>query len=447
MNIQVKLIFLAVLFLVTNLVWSQEKDQKPQPNIIILLADDMGYGDLSSYGHPIHNTPNIDSLAGQGIRFTSFVTGVWCVPSRAQLMTGQYMPRIEFNGHTGADGEGGLPERVVTLAEALNESGYITGMAGKWHLGYKKDKFLPTNQGFDSWYGMPYSNDYKKPWVQTEEPLAIYRDLQIVEHPVDQQSLTTGYTTEAVEFINKRGKEKRDQPFFFYLAYNMPHLPLNVAEQFEGISQGGLYGDVMHAIDWSVGQVLEALEKNNLEENTIVFFASDNGPWLNPPDRMLQDGIKPWHAGSPGLLRGAKATTYEGGARVPAIIRWPNYIKPHQETDALVAMPDIYRTFIEVSGADLPDYPLDGYNLFPFLNGQRDESPRKEYAYFRNNVLEAMRKGEWKLRLVEEDPQLFNLQIDPAERYNRADEKPNIVNQIQEDMLNLANEVDAEIPE
>lgn len=425
--------------------WGQSKTVQSPPNMIILFADDMGYGDLSSYGNPTIKTPNIDSLANQGMRFTSFVTGSWCVPSRTQILTGRYMPRVQFGGGTGADGEGGLPTSELTLAEALHEAGYATAMVGKWHLGYKKDEFLPTNQGFDSWYGMPYSNDYQKPWVQTEEPLALYRGTEIVEHPVHQNTLTTRYTKEAVKYIKTSSKNKA-KPFFLYLAYNMAHVPISTTEQFRGKSAAGLYGDVIETIDWSVGQVLEALEQEGLADNTIVFFASDNGPWLNMPDRMRQAGIKPWHAGSPGPLRGSKATSYEGGARVPAMIRWPDRIKPGQDSDELVASPDIYRTFLEIAEAELPNHTLDGYNLLPFLTGKTSESPRQEYAYFLHGTLEAMRDGDWKLRLAGKEPQLFNLQIDPAERYNRAKEKPDIVGRIWEKMTELAEEVGTKMP-
>lgn len=417
--------------------------QEGPPNIIILFTDDMGYGDLSSYGHPTIETPNIDRLGEQGIRFTSYEAAIWCVPSRAQLMTGRYMPRIEFGGHTGADGEGGLPPSELTLAEGLSQAGYTTGMAGKWHLGYMQEEFLPPNQGFDSWFGLPYSNDYRKPWVQTEEPLGLYRGTEMVEHPINQDSLTVRYTEEAVNFI--RGNDGDDNPFFFYLAYNMPHLPIHTTSEFQGKSDAGLYGDVIETIDWSVGQVLAALEKQGIADNTIVFFASDNGPWLNLPDRMLQAENKPWHVGSPGPLRGAKATSYEGGTRVPAMIRWPEQIEAGQVSDALVANPDIYRTLLEVGGGDMPAHPVDGYNILPFLTGQSDESPRQEYAYFFRGKLEAMRVGKWKLRVTEEEPELFDLQSDPGERFNRASDKPEMVKEIRQRMEVFAEEVGAEV--
>lgn len=446
-NMEYCIILTVLLFFITSC--SQNPDPSPsaqteKPNIIILLTDDMGYGDLSVQGHPTIQTPNIDQLASEGIRFTSFQTAVWCVPSRTQLMTGRYMPRVDFGGGTGSDGVGGLPDSEVTLAEGLKEAGYSTGMVGKWHLGYMEDRFLPPNQGFDSWFGLPYSNDYIKPWVQTEEPLGFYRGTEMVEHPINQDSLTVRYTGEAVNFIDEHAKA--DEPFLFYLAYAMPHLPVRTTDEFRGSSGAGLYGDVIETIDWSVQQILEKLDEQGISENTIVFFASDNGPWLNLPDRMLQAGNEPWHAGSSGHLRGSKATTYEGGSRVPAMIRWPAQIESNQVTDQLVGMPDIYRTMMEIGGAELPEHSIDGYDLTSFLKGDTETSPRNEYAYFRYGVLEAMRVGAWKLRLWEEEPELFNMKDDPGERFNRAEDHPDIVEEIREQMIRLAEETGTELP-
>lgn len=432
------LLFFLSLGLFENAI-AQEK-----PNIVVLLMDDVGYGDLSSYGHPIIKTPNMDRLGEEGIRFTSFVTAMWCTPTRTQLMTGRYMPRIDFGGGTGSDGTGGLPDSEVTIAQSLNEAGYTTGMAGKWHLGYMQDKFLPPNKGFDSWFGIPYSNDYRKPWVQTDEPLGLFRGTEMVEFPINQNTLTKRYTEEAVNFINENSNSKK--PFFFYLAYNMAHLPIFTTDEFQGTSDAGLYGDVMNALDWSVGEILAALQENGVDENTIVFLTSDNGPWLNLPDRMLAEGVRPWHQGTTGLLRGAKHTSYEGGNRVPAMIRWPGKITPEQVTHELVGMPDIYRTFMELGGAELPDNTLDGYDLTPFLMGEVKESPRNEYAYFRGD-LEAMRIGDWKLRLASGEPELFNLNLDPSELYNRVNEDHEIAVQIYQKMLELADEVGVNVSE
>lgn len=422
----------------------------PPPNVVILFADDLGYGDLSSYGHPVISTPHLDRLADQGTRFRSFYTGPWCVPSRTQLLTGRYKSRMDFRGGTGADGEGRLPPSEVTLAEALSEAGYSTHMLGKWHLGYKEEAYLPVSRGFDTWYGMPYSNDYRKPWVQTEEPLAMYQGTasegaQIVDSSITQSALTTGYTQRAVQRIEE--ESQTDEPFFLYLAYNMPHLPVHTAERFRGQSGAGIYADVVETVDWSVGQVLQTLEEQGLADNTIVFFASDNGPWLNLPDRMLEERNKPWHQGTKGPLRGAKATSYDGGARVPAIIRWPGQIEAGVETSELAASQDIYVSLIEAAGGTLPEHDLDGYDLMPWLTGAEAHSPRTSYAYVLRDRVEALREGAWKLRLAGEEPQLFNLQSDPAARWNRAEENPERVEALRRKMQEIAERVGAEMPD
>lgn len=415
--------------------------QAAKPNIVILFTDDMGYGDLACYGHPNIRTPNIDQLANEGIRLTSFVTGSWCVPSRTQLITGRYMPRVNFNGGTGSDGKGGLPDSEWTLAEALKDAGYKTHMIGKWHLGYKQKKFLPVNQGFDTWFGLPYSNDFTKPWVQTEEPLGLFRGEIMVEHPFDQNTLTNRYTREAEQLIKQSSE---NQPFLLYLAYAMPHLPLGVSDERRGKSKAGLYGDVIEEVDWSVGQVLKALKEKGIAENTLVFFASDNGPWINMPKRMQQAGNELWHAGSAGPLRGSKGETYEGGPRVPAMLRWPAKIAHGQVSAELVGMPDIYRTLLSVADAKLPKHTLDGYDLTPFLLGKTDSTPRKEYFYFKYG-LEALRSGDWKLRTQTGEPELFDMITDPFERINRATENPQIVQALLLRMQEMAKEVKVEV--
>lgn len=414
-----------------------------KPNVVILFTDDMGYGDLACYGHPSIKTPNIDRLADDGIRLTSFVTGSWCVPSRTQLMTGRYMPRVKFNGNTGSDGLGGLPDSEWTMAEALKDAGYKTHMVGKWHLGYKQKKFLPVNQGFDTWFGLPYSNDYMKPWVQTDEPLALYRGETMVEHPFDQNPLTTRYTKEAVQLIERSGST---QPFLLYLAYAMPHLPLAVSDERRGLSSAGFYGDVIEEVDWSVGEVLQALEEKGIAENTLVFFASDNGPWVDMPSRMQQAGNELWHAGSAGPLRGSKGDTYEGGPRVPAMLRWPGKITSGQISDGFVGMPDIYRTILSVAGAKLPNHTLDGDDLIPFLTGKINSAPRQEYFYFRRG-LEALRSGDWKLRTATGELELFDMATDPFERINRASDHPEKVKALLSRMHEMAKEVDVSVKE
>ncbi|MFK7850120.1 MAG: sulfatase-like hydrolase/transferase [Akkermansiaceae bacterium] len=414
-----------------------------KPNVVILLADDMGYGDASSYGHPLIKTPRIDQLANEGIRLTSFVTGCWCVPSRTQLMTGRYMPRVKFNGGTGSDGKGGLPDSELTLAEGLRDVGYSTHMVGKWHLGYKQKKFLPVNQGFDTWFGMAYSNDYMRPWVKTDEPLGLYRGEEMVEHPFDQNTITKRYTKEAISLIEK---SDGSEPFFLYVAYSMPHLPLAVSDEGRGKSAAGFYGDVIEELDWSVGEIADALEKKGISENTMIVFMSDNGPWTEMPPRMLQKGNEKWHAGSTGLLRGAKASTYEGGPRVPAVIKWPKKIQSARVSPELVGMPDIYRTVLLQAGAELPDHPLDGYDLTAFLSDSEAKSPRKSYYYFKGG-LEAVRAGDWKLRTKSGEPELFNLRTDPSERLNRAADLPEKVAELRALMEQMAEETGTRVAE
>jgi arylsulfatase A-like enzyme len=407
-----------------------------RPNIIVLFADDVGYGDLSCYGHPTIQTPNLDRLAASGMRLTSFYSAPSCVPARVQLMLGVYPPRLNLRG-TGSGGSGGIPADRLTLAQALKNAGYRTGMMGKWHLGYAKDEYLPVGRGFDYWFGLPYSNDMRRPWVKTDVPLWLYENTKKIEHPVDQDTLTTRYTERAVDFIEKA----KDEPFFLYLAYSMAHLPIHTTEKFRGKSRAGLFGDVMQNIDWSVGRIVETLRRTGNDNNTIVVFASDNGPWLNLPARMLQEGNLPWHAGLPGHLSGAKHTTLEGGPRTPCIVSWPGQIPPGQTSAEMAAGMDLYVTLVKAAGGKLPDYPLDGYDLMPFLKGRTEKSPRDTFLYFRGRgAPEALRAGPWKLRTVD-GVQLFNLDIDPSERYNRAEEKPELVEQMTRRMRKMTEEI------
>jgi arylsulfatase A-like enzyme len=407
-----------------------------KPNIVVLFADDVGYGDLSCYGHPTIQTPNLDRLAADGIRLTSFYSAPSCVPARTQLMLGVYPPRVNL-GRTGSGGTGGIPADRVTLAQALKNAGYRTAMMGKWHLGYAKNESLPVGKGFDYWFGLPYSNDMRKPWVNTDIPLWLYENTKKIEHPVDQDTLTTRYTEHAVKFIEKA----KDEPFFLYLAYSMAHLPIHTTGKFRGKSRAGLYGDVMQTIDWSVGQVVKTLRKTGNENNTIVVFASDNGPWLNLPARMLQEGNLPWHTGLPGHLSGAKHTTLEGGPRVPCIVSWPGQIPPGRTSAEMAASMDLYVTLIRAAAGKLPDYLLDGYDLMPFLKGRTQKSPRDTFLYFRGSgAPDALRVGPWKLRTVD-GIQLYNLDIDPSERYNRAKEKPELVKQLTKRMRKMFEEV------
>ncbi len=407
------------------------------PNILLLFADDLGYGDLSVYGNPVIRTPNLDRLAAEGLRMTSFYSAPSCVPARVQLLLGRYPSRAIVN-RTSVGGDGGIPSHLVTLPQALRAAGYRTAMAGKWHLGYAREELLPVGKGFDRWFGLPYSNDMIKPWVQTDEPLWLYRNAERVEHPVDQDQLTMRYTAELLEVI----REESDKPFFAYLAYSMPHLPLRTAGRFRGKSRGGLYGDVIEAIDWSAGELLRALDETGQRDETIVVFTSDNGPWLNLPDRMLSGGVVPWHAGSPGMLRGAKHTTYEGGVRVPLIVRWPGTVPAGAVTAEVGATVDLYATLITAGEGGLPS-GVDGHDLAALWAGRTEQSPRREFIYHRGSQAQGIRVGPWKLRTVEGE-ELFHLDVDPSERYNVADEQPEIVAALKGRLSEFRARVEAE---
>ena len=425
------------------------------PNIVILFADDLGYGDLSCYGHPNIQTRHLDRMAAEGIRLTSFyVSSPACSPSRASLLTGRYAIRCGLPHVLGPESQNGLAGSEITLATALKEKGYRTKAVGKWHLGHAEKEFMPTSHGFDSYFGLLYSNDMIKPWVQTDKPLELYRDLDPIEHPVDQTTLTLRYTQEAVKFI----EENKDFPFFLYLPYSMVHLPIHTAPQFKGKSRGGLYGDVVEAIDWSAGQILDTLNKLGLDERTIVIFTSDNGPWLNLPDRMLQEGNERWHAGSSGLLRGYKHTTYEGGPRVPGIVRWPGHIPAGQVSPEMATTMDLFPTLLNAAGLSVPDdRAIDGRDILPLLQG-KGPAPVRDFYYFRSDVLQGVREGAWKLRYTRHlrpeldndqpiTPELFNLDLDPSEQYNRAGEYPEIVARLMKKFRDFGREVNAKMAE
>ena len=416
--------------------------QRP-PNVVLLFADDAGYGDLSCYGHPTIRTPNLDRLAGEGARFTSMCTPPACTPARAALLTGRYPVRPGgVAGVIGPDSEDGLPASEITTATALKSAGYRTRCVGKWHLGHARDEFMPISHGFDDYFGLLYSNDMIRPWVQTDKPLRLYRGTEPIEGEVDQTTLTVRYTEEAVNFIH----DAADGPFFLYLPYSMPHLPLATAERFRGQSRAGLYGDVIEALDWSAGAIMQALDEAGVADNTLVIWLSDNGPWINMPDRMVQPGPqgldnKPWHAGSPGPFRDAKGTTYEGGTRVPAIAWWPGQVPAGRIIQEPANSMDLFATVLRAAGVDIPDdRPIDGNDLLPLLRGETDTSPTQVYHYFRGNQLQAVRKGPWKLQRVTGEDELFHLDRDIGERFNVADDHPELVAELQELMRAMADE-------
>lgn len=422
---------------------------KKKPNIIILFADDMGYGDATCYGHPTINTPNIDAMAEDGIKMTSFyVTAPTCTPSRASLLTGRYPMRSGLPAVLNPKSTHGLPESEVTLAELFNNKGYKTKCVGKWHLGHADEKYLPTNHGFDSYYGLLYSNDMTEEVYDT--PIKLYRDTQPIESPVNQSTLTKRYTREAVDFI-----QSSKEQFFLYLPYTMPHLPLHASEKFEGKSRAGQYGDVIEEIDWSVGEILQTLKEEGIEKETLIFFSSDNGPACRMYPGMA-NGYKGKSTGSPGLLRGKKGTTYEGGMRVPGIFKWPENIPEQQSSSELATTLDIFPTFLKAADINIPqNIKLDGDDILPLLKGEVKKLPERDFYYFNHENLEAIRSGKWKFRLAMDSknrsefessvPELFNLEVDPREQYNIAQKHPDKILVMYDKMKNFAVQLDGQV--
>ncbi len=388
----------------------------------------MGYGDLSCYGHPNIQTPNLDRLANEGVRFTSgYAAASVCTPSRVGLLTGRYAKRAGLPNNLGPESIGGLPLSEITIAQQLKSQGYKTAAIGKWHIGHSPKEYLPTSRGFDQYLGLLYSNDMIPPWVKTGRPLHLWRNNDAIEPVTDQSQLTERYTDEALNFIRKSA----GNPFFLYMPYAMPHLPVSAPASRRGRSRAGLYGDTIETLDWSAGQILNELKSRNIDNNTLVVFASDNGPWHDLPPRMLAQGVEPWHTGSKSLFRGAKGTTYEGGHRVPFLARWPGTIPAGRTSSEMVSTLDFFPTFSTAAGAKVPaDRIYDGYDLLPTLKGEAP-SPRDNYKYFLGADLQAIRKGPWKYRQAGKNPpELFHLDFDPAEQYNVHDRNPNIAHSL-----------------
>ena len=430
-----------------------KSQQNKSPNVVLFFADDLGYGDLSCYGHPTIRTPHLDQMAREGVRLTSFyATAPVCTPSRVALLTGRYPVRTGQYNNLGPESVGGLSLSEVLIPQLLKTKGYKTMAIGKWHIGHNPVEHMPTSRGFDSYYGLLYSNDMIRPFTRSELPMHLFRDTTAIEkHPVEQTTLTERYTNEAVNFI----KKSKDHPFFLYIPHSMPHLPVSTSAKFVGKSRAGRFGDVIETIDWSVGQVLKTLKEEGLDENTIVIFTSDNGPWQHLPDRMLQKGNERWHAGTAGLLRGHKATTYEGGMRVPFIVRWPNKIPAGEIREDIACTMDLYTTIAQTAGAEVPsDRFVDGKNILNFLQC-KEPSPRTEFFYFRSRSLEAVRLNQWKLRISRQrddktmkdkaEIELYNLDVDPMEKYNVADRHVEIVTKLRERMKAMAKELEADM--
>lgn len=422
------------------LVLTHASDLKVSPNVVVIFADDLGYGDLGCYGASRWNTPHLDRLAKDGIRFTDFyVAQAVCSASRTALLTGCYPNRVGVLGALGPSSTIGLSDREMTIAAVLRSRGYATAVYGKWHLGHLP-KFLPARHGFDSYYGLPYSNDM---WPQHPTakfpPLPLIEGEKIIETNPDQRKLTTSYTQRAVSFI----ETNKERPFFLYVAHAMPHVPLFVSERHRGSSKGGLYGDVVQEIDWSVGQILETLAKHGLEKKTLVIFTSDNGPWLSYGD----------HAGSSGGLREGKGTCWEGGVRVPFVARWPGMIPAGTICREPAMTIDILPTLAKYAGAKLPTLPIDGRDIEPLLRGEKGaKSPQEAYFFWWGRELHAVRSGKWKLHfpheyrslkaagadgkpgpyMVKKTPlALYDLETDPKEQTDRAAAEPEVVKRIE----------------
>ncbi len=403
--------------------------QQRSPNIILIFCDDLGYGDIGCFGSKVHRTPNIDSLGEAGMRLTHFysTSGV-CTPSRSSLMTGSYPRRV--NMHQSANGEWvlfpvarkGLNPGEVTIAEVMKGAGYATACVGKWHLGDQLS-FLPTRQGFDSYFGIPYSNDMGSKQRKVNPPLPLLRDETVIEAPVDQTTVTRRYTEAAIEFI----KRNRETPFFLYLPHTMPHNPVNSSEAFAGKSANGGYGDCVEEIDWSTGQIMAAVEQSGLTRDTIIIFTSDNG------------AASRW-GGSNAPLRGHKGSTWDGGMRVPCVIRWPGVIPAGSTSSGLSSTVDLLPTLAGFAKASLSTNKIDGVDLGSMLRrGQDAASPREAFYFFFKDQLQAVRAGKWKLHLPRTEKKrrakketkvplrLYDMIADQGESKNVAPENADVV--------------------
>lgn len=419
---------LIVLFVYSN-VSAQQK-----PNIIFVLTDDLGYSDLSTYGNPVIQTPFLDSLANIGLKATNYIVSTpSCSPSRASLLTGRYASRYNIPVPLSPGAKEGLPDQEVTLAEVLKQAGYNTAMIGKWHLGDDKSYHHPTAQGFDSYYGLLYSHDYRYPYVKTDSTIKIFRNRQPEINKPQDSLLTPLYTREAISIIDKQSKTK---PFFLYLSFNMPHLPVAFAAKaasLAGRQDAGPLGAVVEEMDSCLALIWKKLESKKLADNTIFIFSSDNGPWAAYPERMSGDSVtRRWHVGAAGIFRGSKGESYEGGVRVPFIVYWKNHIKPTTLRNPISNL-DVLPTLAAWAGAPLPkDRTLDGQNISDLLTGKVN---RKEYVHRPIYIVnygkaEAVRVGAWKYREAtggknsitgksqETVKELFNISQDPGERVN-----------------------------
>jgi arylsulfatase A-like enzyme len=430
---------LAALAVCASVTASFAADQS-RPNVVIVFADDMGYGDIGCYGNKTARTPNLDRMAAEGTRWTSFyVPQAVCSASRTALLTGCYPNRLGILGALNPQAQIGISDGEVTLGQLFKSRGYATAIFGKWHLGHHP-QFLPPRHGFDEYLGLPYSNDMgPKPANPNNPPVPLIDGEKTIEQNPDVNMLTTRYTERAVAFVDKN----KDRPFFLYVPHTMPHVPLGVSPKHAGKSGAGIYGDVLMEIDWSVGEILAALKRNGLEDNTFVIFTSDNGPWLTYGN----------HGGRAGPLREGKGTEFEGGVREPCIMRWPGKVPAGRTLDTPAMTIDLFPTFAKLIGAELPKHPIDGKDIGPLAFGKPGAtSPQEAYYFFWGRELHAVRSGKWKLHFPHEyrhvgerrgadgkaagqsnatiGLSLFDLESDVGETTNVADRHPEVVTRL-----------------
>lgn len=405
------------------------------PNFVLIFIDDMGYGDIAPFGSKLNRTPNLDRMAAQGMKFTSFYAAPVCSASRAQLMTGSYSPRVSVPGVFFPAGRHGLNPKEHTVADYLREQGYATMCVGKWHLGDQRE-FLPTNNGFDGYFGIPYSNDMARRSAKDGRRVhPLMRDDQVAEllEDEDQRRITREYTEESIRFI-KKNKHRR---FFLYLPHTAMHIPIFPHKDFAGKSKNGVYGDWVEEVDWSVGQILKTLKEEKLDQNTLVIFTSDNGPWASKGKR----------GGVSGPLRGSKGCTLEGGVREPTIVWWPGHVKPGTSCDAIAGTTDVLPTFVSLAGGKLrSNIKIDGKDISPLFLGETTDSPHEAWYYYKGTTLKAVRSGSWKLALgpqtlgmgIRKRPddlkakglRLYNLDQEIGEVTNLADQHPDVVKRL-----------------
>jgi arylsulfatase A-like enzyme len=439
--------FLATFILLISFTIIRAADAKP--NVVVIFIDDLGYADIGPFGATKQKTPNLDRMAAEGMKLTSFYAAPVCSVSRAQILTGCYGARVSVPGVYFPAGPQGLHPKEFTIADRLKDLGYATQCVGKWHLG-DQPEFLPTKQGFDHYLGIPYSNDMQRKSKETgQRVVPLVRDDKVAELLTDEQQskIVEKYTTEAVGFI----RANKDKPFFLYMPHSAVHTPIHPGEKFRGKSANGRFGDWVEEMDWSVGQVLDTIRELKLDERTLVVFTTDNGPWL----------IKGPDGGSAKPLRAGKGSTWEGGVRVPTIAWWPGKIAPKSAIDAVAGTIDLLPTIVSVAGGTVPAEPvIDGRDISPVLFGKSKESQREAHYYFAGYNLQAVRQGPWKLAIAAQNdakdkttvedsktnPRLYNLDSDIAETTNVADKNPEVVQKLQALATKMIAEIGGQSP-